>query len=63
MSLLVVSTSLNPASKSRHLAQAARAALEAEGLACAWLDLQDLPLPQCDGGAAYGHANVAIAAI
>lgn len=61
MSLLVLSTSLNPASRSRRLAKAARAALEAEGNASDWLDLQDLPLPLCDGGAAYGHANVAIA--
>ena len=61
MSLLVLSTSLNPKSKSRHLALAARAALQAQALPCEWLDLQDLPLPLCDGGAAYGNANVAIA--
>lgn len=62
MSLLVLSTSLNPSSKSRRLAQAARAALESDGIASGWLDLQDLPLPLCDGGAAYGHPNVATAA-
>lgn len=60
-SLLVLSTSLNPKSKSRLLARHALATLQADGTDCELLDLQDLPLPLCDGGAAYGDANVAIA--
>ncbi len=59
MSLLVLSTSLSPKSKSRLLARHALATLEADGVACRWLDLQELPLPFCDGGAAYGHPNAA----
>ncbi len=59
MSLLILSTSLNPKSKSRLLARHALATLQADGVDCEWLDLQDLPLPFCDGGAAYGHPNTA----
>lgn len=59
MSLLVLSTSLNPHSKSRLLATAATAALEREGVEHTTLDLRDLPLPLCDGGAAYGDPNTA----
>lgn len=59
MNLLIISASLNPGSKSRLLAAAASTALTEEGIDHSQLDLQELPLPLCDGGAAYGHANVA----
>ena len=59
MNLLILCTSLNPSSKSRLLAEAASAALTTEGVEHTTLDLRDLPLPLCDGGAAYGHPNTA----
>lgn len=59
MALLILSASLNPNSKSLLLARAAAAALEADEIDCEFLDLRTLPLPLCDGGAAYGDANVA----
>ena len=59
MSLLVLSCSLNPESNSRLLARAAHASLIAAGHDAAWLDLRELPLPPCDGAAAYAHAHVA----
>jgi NAD(P)H-dependent FMN reductase len=62
MNLLVISASLNPESKSRLLADAASATLTADHVAHERLDLRDLPLPLCDGSAAYGHPNVAKAA-
>lgn len=57
--ILIVSTSLNPDSNSRLLAQEAVRILAAEGADSQLLDLRDHPLPLCDGGAAYGHPNVA----
>ena len=59
MNLLIISASLNPGSKSRLLADAASTALTARGIAHEDLDLKDLPLPLCDGAAAYGDPNVA----
>ncbi len=59
--ITIVSSSLNSESNSRLLALEAQRVLEAEGHAVSWLDLRDLPLPLCDGGAAYGHPNVALA--
>ena len=58
---LVVSTSLNPASRSRILAGAALSALNEldESGDCELLDLQSVELPFCDGDQAYGHPNVA----
>ncbi|MCC5025854.1 MAG: NAD(P)H-dependent oxidoreductase [Candidatus Synoicihabitans palmerolidicus] len=57
MSILVVSSSLNSDSNSRLLAQAAMNALTADGLTPKLLDLNELPLPFCDGSSAYGHPN------
>lgn len=57
--ILIVSTSLNPDSNSRLLAKEAGRILAAEGADSHLLDLRDHPLPLCDGGAAYGHPNVA----
>lgn len=59
MPLLVISCSLNPASKSRILAREAHRVLTAAGQPTAWLDLRDLPLPFCDDRAAYADPNVA----
>jgi NAD(P)H-dependent FMN reductase len=57
--LLIISSSLNADSNSRRLALAVHQALVAQGQAAEFLDLRDLPLPLCDGGAAYGHPNTA----
>jgi NAD(P)H-dependent FMN reductase len=59
MKLLIISASLNPGSKSRQLADAASTALSSHNIDHEDLDLQNLPLPLCDGGAAYGDPNVA----
>jgi len=55
---LVISASLNPGSRSRLLASACRARLEAGHRQITWFDLAKTPLPFCDGAAAYGDANV-----
>ena len=54
---LVVSASLNPASRSRALAAAAAARLRELGRTVELLDLRETPLPLCDGAAAYGDPN------
>src|SRR6185369_16964444 len=56
---LVISSSLNPGSNSRLLAKAATESLSKKADA-ELLDLRDYPLPLCDGGEAYGDANVRI---
>lgn len=58
MSILVVSSSLDPKSRSRVLARRALARLQQCGTPAAYLDLQETPLPFCDAGAAYGDPNV-----
>lgn len=58
MSILVISTSLNPGSRSRVMARQAVADLDAAGVGTDWLDLQEKPLPMCDGGAAYGDPSL-----
>lgn len=50
MAYLVISCSLNPASRSRVLAQAAAARIEESGGDVEFVDLRDVPLPLCDGG-------------
>ena len=57
--ILIVSASLSSDSNSRLLAQEAARVLAADGIASTLLDLREHPLPLCDGGAAYGHPNVA----
>ena len=49
LKILVLSTSLNPASKSRGIAKAIQAFLEKHGAEVDWVDLQDHALPFCDG--------------
>ncbi len=58
MSYIVISSSLNPQSKSSLLAQEAHRVLSAKKPETEWLDLRDLELPQCDGVTAYAHSNV-----
>jgi len=58
MKCLVVSSSMNPESRSRLMAQAARASVDAAGCSSDYVDLREWPLPFCDGRASYGHPNV-----
>ena len=51
---LVISTSLNPASKSRVLADHAVGNLQKMGVESRLVDLRDFELPLCDGGSAFG---------
>ena len=55
--ILLCSCSLNPDSRSLVLATAARVALEELGETVEFVELRTIPLPLCDGGAAYGDAN------
>jgi FMN reductase len=50
---LVVSTSGNPDSNSRRMAQLAFQQLEKAKVECAWLDISELGLPLCDADACY----------
>lgn len=59
MKILLISSSLNPKSKSRILALRAKELLETYSeVELEYVDLMDLELPMCDGGAAYGHPQV-----
>lgn len=58
MSLLVISCSLDPDSRSRVMARHAVDALTQRGAESELLDLQDWPLPLCDGDSAYDDPNV-----
>lgn len=54
---LVISTSLNPESKSRILAKNVYESLKKQ-VKAEWIDLSDYNLPLCDGDAAYSNAQV-----
>ena len=56
--VLVVSCSLNPASRSHTLAIAAGRALDAVGAPHELLDLREWDLPICDGKACYDHPSI-----
>lgn len=56
--ILVLSSSLNPGSRSRILARACHRRLESAQREVNWFDLADTPLPFCDGAAAYGAPTV-----
>ena len=56
--VLVVSSSLNPASRSHRLAVAAGKALQDIGAPRALLDLREWDLPICDGEACYDHPSI-----
>lgn len=58
MSFLVISTSLNPDSRSRLLAREAHRLLSAQSKT-EWLDLRTAKLPQCDGVECYKKLSVA----
>ncbi|MFG0248212.1 MAG: NADPH-dependent FMN reductase [Phycisphaeraceae bacterium JB051] len=58
MSILVISTSLNPGSRSRIMAKQAIADLQAAGVETDFLDLQEVSLPICDGGVCYGDKHL-----
>lgn len=58
MKLAVVSCSLDPDSRSRILARRAHELLASRGAEADWIDLAEIPLPLCDGGACYDDANV-----
>ena len=49
MKFLVISSSLNPESRSRILAQEALDAFREIGAEVDWLDLQEVDQPFCDG--------------
>jgi FMN reductase len=57
MSFLVISSSLNPDSRSRLLAREAHRLLSVEHKA-GWLDLRTTKLPQCDGVQCYKKPSV-----
>lgn len=55
---LVISCSLNPESKSRHLATALHRALIQRDASAELADLREWPVPLCDGNSAYNDAKV-----
>jgi len=55
--VLLFSCSLNPESRSRVLAEAAKARFEELGEPVEFVDLRDVPLPLCDGATTYGDPN------
>jgi len=59
MSFLVISSSLNPSSKSAILAREAYRVLQSKNVEVEWLDLREVELPHCDGASSYAHPNVA----
>ena len=59
LSVLVVSCSLNAASRSHRLACAARTALRALDVDAELIDLREWELPFCDGGGSYEHPSIA----
>ena len=57
---LVISTSLNPNSRSRLLARCAMASLEQQSSSAQFIDLAETKLPACDGGQCYGDPNAVV---
>lgn len=58
MTYLVISSSLNPASRSRLLAVRAEEMLKREGVDVAFVDLRETGLPACDGNDCYSDPAV-----
>lgn len=56
--IIVISTSLNPHSRSRILAESARSELEAQGAEAELLDISKLQLPFCNASSCYAHPDV-----
>jgi FMN reductase len=57
-SILILSASLDPASRSRQLARRAAETLGQLGVEHRFVDLRDHDLPLCDGDACYSHPAV-----
>lgn len=55
--VLLISCSLNPESRSRVLAEAARTRFAELGEPVEFVDLRNVPLPFCDGATTYGDSN------
>lgn len=55
---LIISSSLNPESRSRLLAHHLHSLYQAKSLAVELIDMREHSLPFCDGGSAYGHPNL-----
>lgn len=60
MVLLIVSCSLNPASKSRQMATLLKNHYLHEDTPCEFVDLADYDLPHCDGDTAFNHPHTKI---
>ena len=58
MANLIISSSLNPKSRSRLLALIAFNKLKDMGVAVEWLDLADHSVPLCDGDSTYNNSGV-----
>lgn len=58
MAYLVISSSLNPASRSRLLAERAAEYLARDGVEAELIDLQETGLPACDGNDCYSDPRV-----
>jgi len=58
MAHLVISSSLNPKSRSRLLARSAYKALEQMEATVKWIDLADYSIPFCDGSSAHENSQV-----
>lgn len=58
MANLIISSSLNPKSRSRLLALVAFNKLKDMGVTVEWLDLADHTIPLCDGDSTYNHSKV-----
>lgn len=57
MRILIVSSSLNPQSRSRRLARDLEKRWEGADFEVSFLDLKEADLPFCDGGKAYSHQS------
>ena len=58
MANLIISSSLNPKSRSRLLALIAFNKLKDMGVSVEWLDLADHSVPLCDGDSTYNNSKV-----
>ena len=54
---LIISSSLNPESKSRKLARYAESLFEKKNQSVDFLDLNEINMPYCDGSKCYDHKN------
>jgi FMN reductase len=58
MRILIISSSLNPSSRSRAMAEHSRTVLTNRGIDAGYLDLQNEALPLCDGASCYDNPRV-----